>query len=400
MPQVIGVRDTRQSITAENTLVRMVGDDITLLEPNVTPLITMTTKLGQKKPAYSPRIEWLEDDYVARWAQADVTTVGTTGTTIAVLDGTLFVVGDLFVVPRLVSVSTPPEQVRVSGIATNTLTIVRGANAASIGASAALRIIGSAAEEGAAAPEAKSTTKVTKTTFTQIMRTKMKISKTNAATKQYGAPNGDRKNEQKKKLAEHKIKMNSQALWGAASESLTGGPSGFPIRTTPGINSIITTNVVDAGGTLTDKMLETFARTAFRYGKDQKLLLCSALIKSAINDFAKRYLNVKPMEEVLGVKVQRVETAHGTWLVARDWMLENGIAGGNGFGGMALSIDMDECTYFYLSENGINRDTQLLEDISKTGADAFEDEYLTEGAFRFKFEKKHAKLFNVVDYSA
>ena len=69
--------------------------------------------------------------------------------------------------------------------------------------------------------------------------------------------------EQKKKLAEHKIKMNGQALFGAASESLTGGASGFPIRTTPGIMNIITTNLLDAGGTLTDKTLETFARMSF-----------------------------------------------------------------------------------------------------------------------------------------
>lgn len=378
----------------------MVGDDITLLEPNVTPLITMTTKMGKKKPCYSPRIEWLEDDYVARWASADTTTVATTGTTIAVLDGTLFVVGDLFVLPRAVTVSTPPEQVRVTSISTNTLTIVRGSNAVPIPASAALRIIGSAAEEGGAVPSAKSTTKATRTTYTQILRTAMKTAKTQAATRQYGAPNGDRKNEQKKKLAEHKIKMNGQALFGAASESLTGGASGFPIRTTPGIMNIITTNLLDAGGTLTDKTLETYARMSFRYGSDQKLLLCSALIKSAINDFAKRFLQVKPMEEVLGVKVNRVETAHGTWLVARDWMLENGVSGQNGFGGQALSIDMDEVTYFYLSENGINRDTQLLEDVTKDGTDAFVDEYLTEGAFKFAFERKHSRMYGVTDYSA
>jgi hypothetical protein len=62
---------------------------------------------------------------------------------------------------------------------------------------------------------------------------------------------------------------------------------------------------------------------------------------------------------------------------------------------------MDEVTYFYLSENGINRDTQLLEDIdTAAGKDSFTDEYLTEGAFKFAFEKKHSRLFNVTDYSA
>ena len=401
MAQIAGVRDTRQSITNENTLVRMVGDDIILLEPNVTPLITMMTKMaGKKKPCYSPRIEWYEDDYVARWGQVDSTTVSTTGTTVGVVDGTLFVVGDLFVIPNVVTSSTPPEQVRITAITSNSLTVVRGSNALAIPASAALCITGSAAEEGGAVPTAKSTTKVSKITYTQITRTSMSTSKTQAATRQYGAPNGDRKNEQTKKLAEHKIKMNRQALWGASSEGLTAGPSGFPIRTTPGINSIISTNVTDAGGTLTQKLFETFSRSAFRYGSDQKLLLAAPIIISAINDWTKGYLKVGTMETVLGVKVNRVQTGHGVWLLARDWMQENGIAGKNGFAGYAYSIDIDECSYFYLSENGINRDTQLLEDVSQTGADSFVDEYLTEGAFKFAHEKKHAKLFGVTDYSA
>lgn len=402
MAQVAGVRDTRQSITAENTLERFVGDDIVLLEPNATPLITFLMK-GLKgsrgKPCYSPRIEWLEDDYVARWATVDATTVATTGTSVGVVDGTMFVAGDLFVVPKAVTSSTAPEQVRVTAVSSNTLTVVRGSNALPIPAGAGLRIIGSAAEEGGAVPTAKSTTKVTKTSYTQIFRTAMKIAKTSVATRQYGAPNGDRKFEQKKKLVEHKQKMNSQALWGVASEGLTAGPTSFPIRTTAGIISTISTNKVDGGGTLTKKLFESFARSAFRYGNSQKLLLCSALIKSAINDWGQSYLMVKPQEKVLGVDINRVETGHGTFLMARDWMLENGVSGQNGFGHMAVSVDVDECFYYYLSENGENRDTRLLEDVTKDGTDAYVDEYLTEGGFCFKFEKKHALLYDVVDYS-
>lgn len=400
MAQIIGVRDTRQSITNENTLVRNVGDEIVLLEPNGTPLLTFLMKLKKNKPTFSPRIEWLEDDFVARWGTVDATTVSTTGTSLGVVDGTQFVAGDLIVLPKATSSSTAPEQARVTAVSTNTLTIVRGSNAVPIGASTAIRIVGSAAEEGSAVPSAKSTTKTTRISYTQIFRTAQKISKTEVATRQYGAPNGDRKNEQKKKLIEHKQKINAQALWGVASEGLTSGPSGFPIRTTMGINSTITTNVVDAGGTLTQKMFETFARATFRYGSTQKLLLCSPIIKSAINEWGKSYLMVKPMEKVLGVDINRVETGHGTFLVARDWMMENGVSGQSGFGNMALGIDLDECEYMYLSENGENRDTKLLENVLLDGSDSYVDEYLTECGFKFRFEKKHSKLFNVTDFSS
>lgn len=405
MAQVVGVRDTRQSITAENVLVRMVGEDMVLLEPNATPLITFLMKLGgRRKPAFSPRIEWLEDDYNARWAQMDGTTVTTTGTTIGVVtgQGLLFTPGDLIVFPNASTSATVPEQIRVVSISTDTLTVVRGTGAIQLVPDGAIRILGSADEEGANTPTSKSTTKVTKTSYTQIFRTSMNVSKTQAASRLYGSPGGERKSEQKKKLVEHKQKMNAQALFGRASESLTGGPNSKPIRTTMGINSIISTNSTDAGGLLTQKLFETFSRAAFRYGDSkQKLLLCAPIVKSAINQWGQSFLNVKPGETMFGVNIQRVETAHGVWTVANDWMLENGVAGKNGFGNMALSIDLDACEYYYLNENGENRDTRLLLDTSKgSGADAYVDEYLTEAGFCFKHEKRHARLFSVADYAA
>ena len=74
MANIIGIRDTNQAIT-ENRLVRFVRDGGLLLEPNEQPLITFMSELKGTKPCNSPRIEWPEDDFVARWAVNGSSTV-------------------------------------------------------------------------------------------------------------------------------------------------------------------------------------------------------------------------------------------------------------------------------------------------------------------------------------
>jgi Family of unknown function (DUF5309) len=399
---VNGIRTTNQA-DSETRIIRQVNDEIGLLEPNVAPLVTFLMRLKKRVPAKSPRWEWYEDDYVARWGTNSAAAVGnnTNSTTVTVVDATIFVPGDLFVVPKTVDISTAPEMVRVTAVntGTNVLTVVRdvgGAGVDTIYANAPLRIVGNAFEEGASLPTSKTTAPTKKTTYTQIFRTTIEFSKTAIATDTYGAPSGDRAKEHKKKLAEHKILLNSALLFGRPSESMSGGPNGRPIRTTMGLLSGIQTNITDAGGTLTKKVFEGFSRQAFRYGSSTKLLLAAPTIKSAINEWAREFLLVKPGESKYGVRVQQIETAHGVWLLTNDWMLES--QGNYGFGATAFSVDVDQLRYMYLNNNGVNRDTAIHEDVLQNGDDKIVDEILTEGGFAVMQEKYHARLTNVVDY--
>ena len=399
---VQGVRTTQQAVS-ETRLVRQVNDEIGSLEPNVAPLITLLMRLKKRVPVKSPRWEWFEDDYVARWGTNSGATVANNpaSTTVTVTDGTLFVPGDLIVAPKTVDVSTPPEMFRVTAVNTSNgaLTVIRDVGSAGIDtipANAPLRIVGNAFEEGAPMPTSKTTSPVPKITYTQIFRTTCEFTKTAVASQVYGAPSGDRAREHKKKLAEHKQLLNAALLFGRASESMSGGPTGKPIRTTMGLLSAIQTNITDATGSLTKKVFEAFSRQAFRYGPNTKLLLAAPMIKSAINEWAREFLLVKPGETKYGVKIQQIETAHGTWMLVNDWMLES--VGNYGYGATALSIDMDQLRYIYLSNNGVNRDTAIHEDLLKNGDDKFVDEILTEGGFAVQQEKYHARLMNVTDY--
>jgi hypothetical protein len=125
--------------------------------------------------------------------------------------------------------------------------------------------------------------------------------------------------------------------------------------------------------------------------------LAAPIIISAIHSWGNAKLQLKPMEKIYGVNIQRVMTGHGEWLLARDWLLENGVT--NGFGGWAFSIDLDNVDLKYLSDNGENRNFQVHEDVIKDGRDAYVDECLAEVGICIKHEKKHAKLYNVSAYS-
>lgn len=405
MAQLSGIRTTSQTITTEDRLVRFVKDDIVMLEPEITPLITFLMKMGGKySPCTSPRIEWIEDDYCARWAVAGSTTVANnaSSTTVPVTDGTLFQAGDIFIVPQAVNSSTAPEQIRVTTVSSNNLTVVRNVGSTglvTIVPGADLAILGTAFEEGATPPTAKTTTPNTEISYTEIFRKTTNISKTTAASKHYGAPAGERARQWAKKIKEMKIDMNRQFLFGTKSEGLTSGPNGFPVRTTMGLNSVISTNVTDASTTLTEATLASFAQTSFRYGSKTKLLLAAPIVIRAVHSWARGKMDLVPADKSYGLQIQKVVMGHGTWLLVNDWMLENG-AGGNGFGGWAFSIDLDHLKLHYLNGNDVgNRDWQVQKDLIKDGRDAYVDEVLCEVGLCVQNEKTHAKMFNVTAFT-
>lgn len=398
---VVGQRTTQQARN-ETREVRRVDERIALLEPNVGALITFLNRMKKRTPINATKREWFEDDYAARWDQATVQVASNTAsTTVTVTDGTKFVVGQMIAVPKAATVTAVPEVLRVTSISSNTLTVIRavgGVGIDTILANAPLRLIGTSKEEGSLIGTMKSTSPVPKSNYTQIFETVIDFTKTNVAIKQYGAAGSDREREIEKKLKEHKIDMNAAFLWGVPSESMTGGPNGRPIRTMGGLNYYITTNITDVGGTLSYKTFNSFSRQAFRYGSAEKILLASPLVIEALNTWGHNFLQVRPGETKLGVRIQEVEMAHGTWILVKDWMLEDGVAGLNGFGNVAFSLDMDQIEYSPLNNNGENRDTRLVRDVVQDGRDSYVDQILTECTLKVGMEKYHAKLINVTDY--
>lgn len=380
------------------------GEQDILLNPSLTPILTLVTKIGnRKKTTASTRVEWIEDDYVGYWGQANNTTdYSSVATSIAVVDSTLFAYGDLIAIPKLATSSAAEEVARVLASANNSITLTRGiggAGADTIGASADIRIIASAFSEGDSFGAVRNTTKQVKISYTEIFRRPVTITKSMVAQAQFG-PSNERLFQRRKSLEEIRRQIEQAGLFSRPSESLALGAPGTT-RTTMGLKSRIVTNVYNANTTLTEGGLESFAELAFStyYQGNEKLLVAAKKVISAFDYFALGHQRTEQSQEIYGVKVRRYVTSHGEFLITRDLLLDNGPVGGLGPGHEAYALDVDSIEFAPLAGNGENRDTQLLTDVIKQGQDYYADEYLCEGAWVVRFEQRHARLYNLAGYA-
>jgi hypothetical protein len=386
---------------------QFIGEDDVLLNPSLTPILTLVTKIGnRKKPTNAARVEWIEDDYLQVWGQvsAGSTAYSSVATTIVVVDATIFATNDLVAIPGTYAASVVEEVVLVtanSGGAGGTLTITRGiggSGANTIGATADLRIIAPAFAEGAAFGTPRTTAKSVLISYTQIFRRPVSVTKSEVAQALFG-PSNDRLYQRRKMLEEHRRDMESAGLWSHPSESLALPNT---VRTTMGIKNRIVTNVYNANTTLTEGGLLSFIQTAFSqyFEGSEKLFVAAPTVISALDTYANNKLRLAPGDDVYGVKLTRYATNHGDLMVTRDLNLQNSpiTSSGAGWGSEAYALDIDSIEFAPLVGNGENRDTQLLIDVVKDGADLYRDEYLTEGAWIVRFEKRHARMYGVNAY--
>jgi len=397
---VQGQRTTYTAITTENRLARVPDEDMLLLEPNATPLLSFLLGMKKFKVVESPRIEHFEDDYIPQWiTTAAQTNANAASTTVTVTDGTPVSIGDLLLVPS--GTSSNHEMLLVTAKpSANVLTVTRNVGATgllTIPSGGGIAILGQAFEEGSDLPTAKTTSPATVINYTQIMKQTVTISGTAAKSKQYASNGNERKRLLEKAMKQFKIQMNHNLIWGKPSETLSGTPGGDPLRTTGGIDHFITTNRFDAGGVLTQKSFETFSRMAMRYNPGgQMLLLASPIVISAINQWGNSYLKTEPGEDVLGVKITKVNTGHGQFMLANDWQLRDGVSGQSGFGGWAFALNMDLICARYLTD----RNTAIYRDKQAPGLDRHTDLIMAEVGLQLRHEKRHARMYNVTDYAA
>jgi len=389
-------RSTNEAIS-ETVLVRDVPDEVMVLDGDITPLTVMSVNAKRKRPTFSPRIEKLEDDLRTLWGFMNAAAVASNVTSILVNDGTLFGVADLVSAPQTLTATPADEVLRVTAIATNTLTVVRGvggAGADTLVTSQSLRILGSAYAENGAYGTPRSTLKTTIISYTQILREPFQLSETQRASKTYGGPEEDY--QERMALLNWKKQCEAMALWGRASETL-GAPGS--IRTTMGFKPRVTTNVTDVNTTLTLILFNTFGQTAFRYNQGRpRLFIAAPIYISAINFFSQNKLLTEVGQTVFGVKVKTLYLPHGTLMLANNFLMEDGISGQAGFADEAYAVDLANVEYRYLSANGVNRDVKLYRDVKKDGTDGQSHEYKGEIGWIITQEKSHSRMREAAAY--
>lgn len=384
MANVTGVKDTNNTLAAK--LKIDMSEKIALLQPSATPLITFLKRAkGNTATANNPKFSWLEDDIGARWdAINDVAGYNTSATKIVVDTGAIFTVGQLVKVPRTGEVMKVAV-IDPDGDNANEITFVRGFGttaAAAIVNDDPLVIIGNANEEGAGAPTINNTTETEVYNYTQIFRTTFGVTNTQNATAMYGG--NDLAYQQKKKGVEHLVDMARSFYFGEL-KLLTSGT--HPLRTTKGLLGFLNQNNYDASGALTqDEFDQNICEGLFKYGSNEKLMLCSARVLSVINGWAMGKLQIDQGEKTFGLSVTKYISPFGTLNLLHEPLFEGAL-----YGGYAACIDVENVKYRPLK----GRDTSLRTNIQANDVDAREDEYLTEAGLEVRSPKTHALLTGV-----
>ncbi|MNR93459.1 hypothetical protein D3C72_245160 [compost metagenome] len=380
MPQVTGVRDT-ENIQQAKRVIDM-AETIALLEPNESPFMSFM-KIAKRnvRTVFNPKYEWSEDNLGARWdAINNASGYLAAATSLVVDNGTYFAPGYVVKVPRT------GEVFIVTAVSTNTLTVVRGygvTTAADLVDNDPLLIIGNANNEGAKAPEIRSTLEVPVYNYTQIFRTVVGATRTNEKSKHYGG--NDLAYQRRKKGVEHKIDMSRSFILGERKLDTTGAK---PRRTTGGLLSYLTKNNYDAGGQLTQSEFDNnISEVIFKFGSKEKLMLCSARLISVINGWALGKLMINQEAKKYGLNIMQYVTPHGTLnLLNESKILEGAVYGGYG-------IIIDPANVGYCPLNG--SDTKLRTNIQDNDEDGTRDEYLTEAGLEVKLPDTHGVLTGV-----
>lgn len=138
-----GLVDTN-TILADERIVDM-SDVIGMLDPQTSQFTTMLMKIAQKK-ARNQKVEWLEDQLFPRLS-ATANSQLSTDTSIAVTAGQ----GQYFRANAFIRNARTGEGLKVTSVATDTLTVVRGIGAvaaAAMNAGDQLLIVGNASMQG------------------------------------------------------------------------------------------------------------------------------------------------------------------------------------------------------------------------------------------------------------
>lgn len=227
---------------------------------------------------------WVEDvAYSFSTALSAGVSAGATTWNVTSGSGNYFTVGDM--------VLASSEIVRVTAINSDALTVDRaeqGTSAAAHTTTDTIYIIGNAALEGAESPTGSYTTRTTKTNYTQIFRTPVKITGTDLVV---SGPGGDEATYQKSRhekmhytLLDRALCENKAAATGSASASrYMNGLKGFLSSYTYAITSS-TIGGTTASTAITKTRLDTFLRLRKTEGGKSWVCFCGLTAYGAIQD--------------------------------------------------------------------------------------------------------------------
>jgi hypothetical protein len=328
-----------------------------IVDPDDVPL---STRIKKKGPTVNMvKHEWLEDSLIPTTdtfsTVADATTTSITATN-----------GDRFKAGYVVQLES--EQVRVSSVAGNILTVQRS-YAGTTGAAhttPSAKIVGYAVTDGADPAQFSTTNRVSKYNLHQVFQEAVTVSMLEEWQENYGV--GDKYSyEVMKQLKKLAIIKENLLFKGQRFEDTTNGT-----RTMGGLDYYITTNVTDLAGAITISAINTALKTCYNAGGKPTLIVVSPKQKLVLDYLITSVQLQFPRvgtDEKLGQSISKFQSSFGTLDILMDRWCDD-----------ARAYILDESTIRW-----VNGRPFTLETLAKTGT-ATKGEIVGFGSLEVKSE--------------
>lgn len=388
---IIGLRDTNGFVTDQRP--KNWREGIMLLYPNGKAPLTALTALMKDKSTDDPEFNWWEKSLSTQRMQlsGSITNVQTS---LPVVSGAKMV-GNHHVLrvehtEELILVTADPS------VDTSLPTVVRGFGGTSatavtlgVGVNPYVHVVGTAFEEGSAAPSGINYDPTKRNNYCQIFRNTLEITRTASKTR---LRTGDAVKEAKRECLElQTIEMEKAFLFGKKYE---GTLSGKPHRMTGGIiQTMLPGNTkTPASNQLTMSLLETYMKDMFAYGSSEKMAFGGNLAILAIQQAIRKNSTYQFMQgqKEFGMNVSRLISPFGE-LVIKSHPLFNQVNSDVTNNYYALDswlvvVDQAELVYRYVD------DQQYQKDLQTNGLDSMKSGYLAECGLEIHFPEAHYLL--------
>lgn len=401
-PTVISGGQTIDSTGGGNTdrFRPQIRDEILMYGPNINPVTLISSKV-KSRGVGNPVYKVMNDKRLPRFdAINNGGGYNTTATSIVVDNGTYFKGGDL------VRVTRTGEVFKVTSVSTNTLTVVRGYDAAAAGTGVAMvdndevLVISNTPTERAAPPDALVTDPTTITNYIQRFSRTTDISWLRKNADEYGQPELQRIKEaatfELKRDIELAFKFgkpladigDSSPLDSSVADTryVTGGLQYF-------IDTYSTATAYDAGGVLTQSQLWENVEPLFENMPDdatgmgmELMLLCSASAFRVFASWGLPHVEISTKDKSFGLALNSYQSPVGKLTLVQDYTLS-----GAEYGNWMFMINPADLEYVF--HNGL--DIQLNPDAQAEGTHRNKDELFGYIGFGCNRPELHGYIKNV-----
>ena len=268
------------------------------------------------------------------------------------------------------------------------------------------KIIGNINPEGGEMPEAIALNPTKVYNYTQIFRTPLSVTRT--AMKTTLRTGNDYQKAKAEALEMHSWEMELAFLWGIRTENI--GDNGKPERTTMGVINFIrqympancddfTLNATYAGQTWAaagQTWLDNFLEQVFRYGAEEKLVLCGSGFLLGLQRLAEASasINISPGAKTYGLQIREWLTPFGSIYMKTHPLFSYDATTRN----MGVLLEPKELEYKFIDDTSFYGESSSKQHSSGYGQrriDGLNEEYLTECGLEFGLPQKCAVLNGV-----